>query len=442
MLSCFIRAQDNSGYIDNVIAIVGEEFVLRSDVEKQFIELKNQSQQDISPSVKCDVLNGILQQKLLVYQAKVDSVEITEDEVENELDRRFRHYIQMLGSQENFERFYNKSIVELKDEFRIAIKEQLLANKVRSTITQDIKVSPSEVKAYFEAIPKDSIPFFNTQVEIAQIVIFPKVNPVIEAYTLEKAKAIKQRIKNGEDFSFLASAYSEDPGSAMRGGELDFMHRTELVPEFAEVAFKLKKDSISDIVESSFGYHIIQGIERRGEKVKVRHILFRPALSSSDELIARNKLDSIRTLILNEETTFTQAVERFSEDDNSKSSGGLLFNNQNGSPLFETGALSPELYFSVEKLNVGEMSRPVAYTTPDNKKAFRIIKLNKEINAHKASLDTDYEEIKNTALGEKKEARFKEWLEKKIKKSYINLNSNYMHCKTLELWQTRSTVKK
>ena len=146
--------------------------------------------------------------------------------------------------------------------------------------------------------------------------IFPKVNPAIEA-TLGKAKEIKQRVQNGEDFSFLASAYSEDPGSAMRGGELDFMHRTELVPEFAEVAFKLKKDSISDIVESSFGYHIIQGIERRGEKVKVRHILFRPALSSSDELIARNKLDSIRTLILNEETT-TQAVERFSEDDNSK----------------------------------------------------------------------------------------------------------------------------
>ena len=148
------------------------------------------------------MLNGILQQKLLVYQAKVDSVEITEDEVENELDRRFRHYIQMLGSQENFERFYNKSIVELKDEFRIAIKEQLLANKVRSTITQDIKVSPSEVKAYFEAIPEDSIPYFNTQVEIAQIVIFPKVNPVIEAYTLEKAKAIKQRIKMEKTFIF------------------------------------------------------------------------------------------------------------------------------------------------------------------------------------------------------------------------------------------------
>ena len=208
----------------------------------------------------------------------------------------------MLGSQENFERFYNKSIVELKDEFRIAIKEQLLANKVRSTITQDVKVSPSEVKTYFEAIPEDSIPFFNTQVEIAQIVIFPKVNPVIEAYTLEKAKQIKQRIKNGEDFSFLASAYSEDPGSAMRGGELDFMHRTELVPEFAEVAFKLKKDSISDIVESSFGYHIIQGIERETSQkinkvIKDSKLKLQVAIRGEEIRVSGQKRDKLQDAI-------------------------------------------------------------------------------------------------------------------------------------------------
>ena len=180
----FINAQENQ-YIDNIVAIIGEEVVLKSDIEKQFLELKNQSQTHLNTDMKCVVFNGLLQQKLLLHQAKIDSVKVTEDEVENELDRRFRHYIQMLGSQENFERFYNKSIIELKDEFKIAIKEQLLSNKVRSSITQDIKVSPSEVNTFYNAIPIDSIPYFNTRVEVSQIVIFPKVNPLIKEYTLE-----------------------------------------------------------------------------------------------------------------------------------------------------------------------------------------------------------------------------------------------------------------
>lgn len=441
LCSFLTKAQDNP-YIDNIIAIVGEEVVLKSDVEKQFIELKNQSQNKFEENMKCLVLRGILQQKLLLNQAKIDSVEITEDEVEGELERRFRHYVQMLGSQENFEKYYNKSIVELKDEFRIAIKEQLLSNKVRSSITQEINVSPSEVKVFFGSIPSDSIPYFNTKVEVCQIVIHPKTSPLIEAYTLEKAQKLKERILNGEDFASLAGAYSEDPGSAMKGGELDFMHRTELVPEFAEAAFKLKKDSVSDIIKTSFGYHIIQGIERRGEKIKVRHILLRTPLSSRDELLAQNKLDSIRSLILTEKLSFEKAVEKFSEDENTNGSGGLIYNNQSGSTLFETSDLSPELYFTVEKMQLGDISSPVAYNTLDNKKAFRIIKLKKEINAHRASLDTDYEEIKNTALATKKEEKVQDWVKQKLKQSYIYIDNTFSDCEEVDVWYQNKSAEK
>jgi peptidyl-prolyl cis-trans isomerase SurA len=423
----------NDSIIDKIVAIVGEEVVLLSDIEKQYLELVNQNA-NTDIGIKCNIFNGILQQKLLLHKAIVDSVVISDDEVEAELERRFRHYIQMLGSRENFEKFYKKSIVELKDEFRIAIKEQLLSNKVRTNISQDINVSPSEVKAFFNAIPKDSIPFFNAQAQISQIVLYPKTSPVIEQYTLNKIKQLKERVINGESFETLAISYSEDPGSAMNGGILDFMHRNELVPEFAEAAFKLKKDSVSDIVKTSFGYHIIQGIERRGEKVKVRHILIRPQVSSMDERKAQLKLDSIRELILIDKLSFEDAVKRFSEDETSKSSAGVIYNNQTGNSMFDLDQISPELYFIIEKMSPGEVSRSTHFTDNQNKRAYRIVRLNKEVHAHKASLEEDYEKIKSTALLEKKEKHMNIWIQDKIKHTYISLDQQYISCKVLSTW--------
>ena len=432
LMNQIIWAQSDS-IIDKIVAIVGEEVVLLSDIEKQYMELINQNP-NAGTNMKCDIFNGILQQKLLLHKAIVDSVVISDDEVESELERRFRHYIQMLGSRENFEKFYKKSIVELKDEFRIAIKEQLLSNKVRTNISQDINVSPSEVKAFFNAVPEDSIPFFNAQAQMSQIVLYPKTSPFIEQYTLDKIKTLKERIINGENFETLAISYSEDPGSARNGGILDFMHRNELVPEFAEAAFKLKKDSVSDIVKTSFGYHIIQGIERRGEKVKVRHILIRPQPSSMDERKAQLKLDSIRELILVDKLSFENAVKRFSEDEASKNSAGILYNNQTGNSMFDLDQISPELYFIIEKMTPGEISHSTHFADNENKRAYRIVRLNKEVHAHKASLEEDYEKIKSTALLEKKEKHMNIWIEDKIKNTYLSLDQNYNSCKILNTW--------
>ena len=439
-LTCQVLSAQNDSIIDKIIAVVGEEVVLLSDVEKQYLELLNQDP-NTTANMKCVILDGILEQKLLLHKAIVDSVTVSDDEVEGELERRFRHYIQMLGSRENFEKFYKKSIVELKDEFRIAIKEQLLSNKVRSTISQDINVSPSEVRSFFNDIPKDSIPFFNAQVQVSQIIIYPKTSPVIEKYTIDKIKTLKERLVSGESFETLAISYSEDPGSAMNGGVLDFMHRSELVPEFAEAAFKLKKDSISDIVKTSFGYHIIQGIERRGEKVKVRHILIRPQVSSMDERKAQLKLDSVRSLILTDKISFEQAVKRFSEDEATKNSAGLLYNNQTGNSMFDLDQISPDLYFIIEKMTPGEISRSGHFSDVQNKRAYRIIRLNKEIDAHKASLDKDYEKIKSTALLQKKGDHMNNWIKDKIKNTYISLDPSYIGCKELNIWYSNQKEK-
>ncbi|MCS6818429.1 MAG: peptidylprolyl isomerase, partial [Chitinophagales bacterium] len=279
---------------DKVVAVVGDNPILLSEIEQQYVQAKAQSDEPLSENFKCEVFDRLLLEKLFLAQAKIDSITVNPDEVEAELDRRIRYFTSIFGSREKLEEYYGKTISELKDDFRSDIENQLIADKMRNKALGNLKVSPAEVKEYFNSIPKDSIPYFNSELELAQIVMFPKVNETQKEIARNKLEKIRQDILNGADFSLQAILYSEDPGSSSEGGDLGYIERGELVPEFEAVAYRLREKELSEIVETPFGYHLIMVDEKRGERLRVRHILIKPKLTQADYLACKNTMDSIK----------------------------------------------------------------------------------------------------------------------------------------------------
>ncbi|MGM0408451.1 MAG: peptidylprolyl isomerase, partial [Bacteroidota bacterium] len=313
---------------DRVIATVGDKIILQSDIENQVFQLKAQGYQG-SGDIKCEVFEELLIQKLLLIQAELDSIVVGVNQVESEIEQRLNYFIRQIGSQEKLEEFYGKSLIEIKEDFRPLIKEQLLTQMMQREIVSDASVSPKEVERFYKKMPEDSIPMVNTQYKINQIAVYPPEDEKSRAEAREKLLDIRQRIIDGERFSTLAVLYSEDPGSARRGGELGFRTRDELDPEFAKAAFRLTDDGgISRIVESEYGFHIIQLISQQGNQVNVRHILITPKVDIKQKVAAKNKLDSIADLIRNDSITFQEAAYRFSDDEQSRLNDGLMVNPQ------------------------------------------------------------------------------------------------------------------
>ncbi len=420
--------------IDQIAVIVGKNIILESDIENQYYQYRMQGEiVGSESSVKCQMLESMLFQKLLLNQAELDSVEITDSQVDQTLEQRLRYFIAQLGSKEAFEDYYGKTIPEFKEEFREEIKIQLMIESAQQKITMNIDVTPSEVKSFFKSIPIDSLPLINSEVVIGQIVKKPPVSLEQKLLIKENLRKLRQRILQGEDLSTLAILYSEDPGSAKKGGELGLYGRGELYPEFEAVAFKLKKDEVSDIVETEAGFHIIQLIERKGEYVNVRHILMQPKVSPLDLLIARKELDSIAQLIRNDSISFDDAVVKFS-DDPSKNNGGLLINPITGTTKFEVNQLDPSVSFVINKLKVGKISDPVLMQTEDKKEAYRLLYLKKRTLPHRANLQEDYNRIQTWALQDKQSKAFKEWISKKAKKTYIKIIDKYRQCEFENEW--------
>ncbi|MCD4747567.1 MAG: peptidylprolyl isomerase [Bacteroidales bacterium] len=420
--------------IDQVIAIVGANIILESDIENQYYQFRMQGNiKGSSSSIKCQIIESLLFQKLLINQAELDSVEITETQVESEMDRRLRYFISQFGSKEKLEEFYQKSIVELKEEFRELIRNQMMVDNAQQKITLNANITPSEVKSFFRKMPVDSLPLINSEVEISQIVLQPPISFAEKNAVKEKLIKFKNRIKNGEGFSTLAILYSEDPGSAKKGGELGLYGRGELFPEFEAVAFKLNPDEISEIVETEAGFHIIQLIERKGEYVNVRHILLKPKVSPLDLAKAKNTLDSIALLIENDSLSFDEAVIKFS-DDPSKNNGGLIVNPLTGTTMFEADQLDPKVFFVIDKLQVGDISVPVPMKTKDDKDAYRILFLKKRTLPHRANLSEDYNRIQEWALEEKKSKIIEEWIKNKASKTYIKIVDKYKDCEFQHNW--------
>lgn len=421
--------------IDQVVAVVGGHIVLQSDIEAQFLQFKMQAKPTMSDKdMKCELLESMVYQKLLLNQAELDSIVVSDGQVESELDRRLRYYISMLGSKEKFEEFYQKSVMEFKEELREQVRELMMVESVQQTLTADVKITPTEIRAFFKKIPQDSLPLINSEVKLAQLVKLPPINPEETERVKNKLQEFRFRVKGGENFATLAILYSEDPGSAKQGGELGMFGRGEMFPEFEAAAFSLEKDQVSEIVKTDAGFHILQMIERRGEMANVRHILLRPKVSTLDLAKAKVELDSIARLIDKGELTFQEAVLQFS-DDPGKNNNGLLINPMTNASVFEVDQLDPRVFFVIDKLEVGDMSAPVQFVTSDGKDAYRILKLLDRTEPHQVNLKQDYDKIQNWALEQKKQETLKKWVDAKVKATYLKINDEFKYCKFIQSWE-------
>jgi peptidyl-prolyl cis-trans isomerase SurA len=433
-----LHAQKVKKSIDKVAAVVGSSIILQSEIEMQYSQYLAQGNPP-NPDVKCSILQGLLSQKILGQQAIIDSVTVTEDQVDGEIERRLRAMTGRAGGPERLEEFLGRSLIQYKDEIRPDIKEMLTAQKMQAKITENVAVTPLDVKRYFEAIPKDSLPFFNTEVEIAEIVVFPKLNKAEKESFHDKTEVLRLRIKNGEDFSTLAKLYSQDPGSAREGGDLGFMDRTSLVKEFAATAFKLKSGELSQVIETEFGFHVLQVIERRGEQVNVRHILIKTESTPASLDRAKAHIDSIYKAVIDKKIDFAAAASLHSDNNETKYNGGLMLNADNvqsRTTLIPTDKLDPQVFLTIDTMKVGNFSRPSLFTQADGKTGYRFLSLKSKTGPHQANLEQDYPKIKEVTFEDKNNRTISEWFEKRRKITFIKIDAEYQTCPQLSSWTT------
>jgi peptidyl-prolyl cis-trans isomerase SurA len=430
-------AQAQPKTVDGVAAIVGGDIILKSEIEEQY-EVFNR--QNFGESVShCEVFEELLFQKLLIHHAEIDSVTVGEDEVEANMDRRIQQLIMQMGDQQKLEEFYEKSVVEIKEEMRTLIKEQLVAQRMQMTIVEGIEVTPSEVRSFYESLPQDSVPLINAEVEISQIVKYPEVSKDAEKEVVDKLAGLKERIENGTSFSSMAILYSEDPGSNKKGGEYKGIQRGVFVKEFEAVAFNLRKGEISDPFKTEFGYHIVQLLEKRGEELDLRHILIKPKLSQEDLKEAKNFLDSVASAINTGDLTFEDAARMYSEDENTRFNGGKMSNFQSGNNKFEISQLDRGLFGVVNNLGAGELSESSFFVSDDQREAFRIVRVDAKFEPHRANLDLDFTRIKGFALQEKQARLVDEWKDEKLQETFVKVNSGYYPCDDqLNAWNSNN----
>ena len=436
-LGATLFAQAQPKTVDGVAAIVGGDIILKSEIEEQY-EVFNR--QNFGQSVTyCEVFEELLFQKLLIHHAEIDSVTVGEEEVEANMDRRIQQLIMQMGDQQKLEEFYEKSVVEIKEEMRKLIHDQLVAQRMQMTVVEGIEVTPSEVRSFYESLPSDSVPLINAEVELSQIVKYPEVSQEAEQEVIDKLLALKERIENGTSFSSMAILYSEDPGSNKKGGEYKGIQRGVFVKEFEAVAFNLRKGEISNPFKTEFGYHIVQLLEKRGEELDLRHILIKPKLSQADLQEAKNFLDSVASAINSGEMTFEEAARRFSEDENTRFNGGQMSNFQNGNNKFETSQLDRSLFGIVNNMASKEISESTFFVSDDQREAFRIIRLDEKYEPHRANLDLDFTRIKGFALQEKQARTVNEWKEEKLQETFVRVNPGYYPCdEFLEGWNSNN----
>lgn len=435
-----VKAQDKT--VDEIVAVIGGHPILWSDVENQYQQMRAQGGAGDPVEMRCRIFEDLMFQKLLLYQSEIDSLVVGDDQVDSELDRRLRYYIQQFGSQEKLESFYDKSVVEFKAELKEPLRQEMLAAQMQGKITESIKVTPSEIKAYFAQLPPDSVPIIPTEYEIGQIVKQPPVSNEELSLSREKISNLRDRVLKGEKFATLAILYSEDPGSAAKGGELGLFGRGTMYPEFEAAAFNLKnKGDISEIIKTKAGFHILQLIERKGEYVNVRHILIVPKVSPMDLMVASNKLDSISELIRLDSITFELAVKKFS-DDPGKVNGGLMQNANSGNTRWPADELDPKVFFTIDKLKVGETSKAVPFSTEDGTQAYRLLYLKLRTDPHRANIKDDYDKIQEWALNKKKEAAMGKWIGEKAKTAYIRINDRFKDCELRYDWNLDGTAVK
>ena len=420
--------------IDGIAAVLEEHVILKSLVEGQYQQAL--SQETVMPvDAKCLILDQLLLEKLFLAEAERDSIYIAEEEIDKELNRRMEVFVNMFGSQDKLEEYYGKSIYDLKEEFRSDVRQQMLSERMKGNIFRGLSVSPKEVREFYDEIPLDSLPFFNSEVEIGQIVMYVKPTLKQKMEAQAKAEKIREEIINGSNFSFQALLYSDDPGSSDNGGDLGWVKRGSFVPDFEAVAFRLKPGEISEVVETEFGYHIIQLVKKEGNRINAKHVLIASTTDFTNLETIRTEITAVKNRLHEGTLTFQKAVSIYSEDDQTKYSGGLMTNKETGNTFFEMNKLEGQIAVELAGINPGDFSTVISYKSLRGKEGFRIIYLKSETPAHKASIDTDYSKIKAVAKQSKQAEALEKWIEEKSKTVFVRLNEDYTDCENLKKWK-------
>ncbi|MEP2277614.1 MAG: peptidylprolyl isomerase [Reichenbachiella sp.] len=426
-----VQAQsDEKGVvIDRIIAKVDDYIVLKSELDRAYLEFLSRGELS-QGNAKCQILESLVINKMMVAKAEIDSIYVLDVEVESNLDRRMSYFIQQIGSEEKLEEIYNKSIEEFKAELFDQIKEQMIVQKMQGTIGEDVSVTPAEVKKFYNQIPADSLPYFSTEVTIGQIVKVPDVNDDRKAEIKQQLIDFKKRIQNGENFGQLAKKYSQDPGSASNGGELGFFKRGELAPEFEAAALSMKPGEISRPVETQFGIHLIQLIERRGNTYNSRHILIIPQPSVNDIDDAKNYLDSLRTAVLVDSIRFEVLAKEHSDDQITSGNGGF-FSDATGAMRVSVEELDPTLFFTIDTMAVGTITKPMEFRMADGTDAVRIIMYKERVAPHQANLLEDYQKIRAATVANKRNQIMSKWFKDAQGEVYIHVDPEYEYCRIL-----------
>jgi peptidyl-prolyl cis-trans isomerase SurA len=418
-----------SNVLDKIIGHVNDQMILYSDIQTQKINEKD------SCISNCEILKKLVIEKMLLAKAIKDSITVSEEEVNNDMERRMNYFISAFGSQDKMEKYYGKTLSELKVSFREDIEHKLRAERTKAKLFASSQPSPKEVQDFFNEIPKSEIPYYNSEVQMAQIVFYPKISRDNKRIAKEKAiKILKALLTKESDMATQAILYSDDQGSAANGGELGWIKNGEMVPEFEQASFSTPVGTISELVETKYGYHIIQVLDKKNEKVRVRHILISPKSDDADFTTTLSLADSISKKINGGRLNFEKAVETYSDDEIFKSNGGIIvnFRSQSRSSIIEIGDVEPSLTEIVNKMNVGDVSAPIPYSSPSGKVGYRVIKLLKETSPHKASLETDYAKIKEMAMEKHRNQATENWFNTFKHLVFIKIDPEYKTCNELQ----------
>jgi peptidyl-prolyl cis-trans isomerase SurA len=437
LVTAAASAQTQRIVADQIIAKVGDKIILKSDIDNAISDYKRQGQNvQLPPNPECAFLEGQLVQKVLVLQANKDSITIGDDEIDALLDNQIRYFIGQYGSKDVLEQIAGKTVYQLKEDLRQPFIERQLADKMRAKILENIKITPSEVQAFYDKIPKDSLTFFESELEVAQIVVYPKSNKDIEDYITNQLNDLKKQVESGQKkFTDLAKVYSQDPSAKENGGQFN-INRTDkgIDPTFLSAAFKLKEGQISNVIKSKFGLHIIQMVSRAGDDAVVRHILIIPAVTETEINAAKQKLDSVRSRIVAGTLNFNEAVNKYSEDDATRYNAGRISSPYDGSTRLTIDQLDKGIVANLKGMKAGDISQPLVYTDDRGKQGVRLVYLAHQTQPHRMNLKDDYDRVAQQALGEKKQKALDGWFKQHISDFYIDIDPEYHTCKSLDFW--------
>ena len=437
-LALVSQAQTHKVVADKIVGVVGDKIILQSDIRNAILDAQRNGQ-TVPENADCVIMEQALAQKALVLQAEKDSLAVSEEEIDAQLDNQVRGFVSMYGSKDALEQISGRTVHQIKEDFRQSFRERKQAELMRNKIVANIKITPTEVKAYYDKIPVDKLVFYESEVEVGEVVVYPKASRDLELYAIEELTDMKKQVESGtKKFETLASLYTDDPGSKQTGGMYN-INRTEKTwdPAFLSNAFRLKEGQVSPVFKSKFGYHIIQMVSRAGDDATVRHILKIPTITDTEVAIMVDKLDSIRTRLNNGSLTFGEAVSRYSDADESKFTGGMR---QCGNGTYCTiDQLDKDLVVQLKNLKPGEISAPIPFTDERGKKAVRLIYLKSRSEPHRENLKDDYNRVADRAIEEKKNEAIEKWFNSKIPTFYLVIDPQFNSCQQLGAWMQNIT---